>query len=270
MSRVGFIGFGRMGRALASGAISSGVVAAKNVLACDPNAASHRLLRKWGSISVADNASVVQAANMVFLCVKPQAMPGVLNELSQRVPLARRQKVCFVSIAAGLPLKRLEKELGPKVPVLRVMPNTPALLKAGMSGLSRGRSATVKQEASVLRLLHGVGDAVIVPERWMDAVTAVSGSGPAYVFYVAEAMMEAATALKLPADLARRLAHQTIYGAGRMLAERPDDAAELRRQVTSPKGTTAAAIEELDRRHVKEIFKKAIQKAARRAAALAQ
>ena len=123
---------------------------------------------------------------------------------------------------------------------------------------------------SVIHLLQSVGDAVVVPEKWMDAVTAVSGSGPAYIFYVAEAMIEAAKILKMPAELARRLVHQTIYGAGRMLEQRPEDALELRRQVTSPKGTTAAAIEELDRRHVKTIFKQAIQKAVRRAAELAK
>ncbi len=262
MSRVGFIGFGRMGRALAEGAISSGALNAKNVVTFDPNAKS--------SFSVRDEAAVVSSCGTVFLCVKPQVMTAVLKEISERVPLARRQKVCFVSIAAGLPLKRLESGLGKKVPVLRVMPNTPALLKAGMSAISRGRSATVAQEKNVLRLLQSVGDAIAVPEKWMDAVTAVSGSGPAYVFYVAEAMTEAARALNIPAGLARRLVHQTIFGAGRMLAERPEDAAELRRQVTSPKGTTAAAIEELDRRRVKTIFQKAIQKAARRAAELAK
>jgi pyrroline-5-carboxylate reductase len=199
-----------MARALAAGAVSSGAVSAKQIVACDHNAESHALLKKWGASSAPDIAGVAASCELVFLCVKPQAMAAVLDEIAAAVPLNRRQKICFVSIAAGWPLKRFEKVLGAKVPVLRVMPNTPALLKAGMSGVSRGKSATRAQEAQVMRLLEGVGDAIVVPERWMDALTAVSGSGPAYIFYVAEAMTEAAKALKIPAALAKRLAHQTI------------------------------------------------------------
>lgn len=267
---IGFVGFGRMGRALASGAISAGVLKASQVVACDPNADSHLVLKKWRARSAKDAADVVEACDMVFLCVKPQVMAAVLDEICSKVSLARRKRVCFVSIAAGWPLKKFEAKLGDRVSVIRVMPNTPALLKTGMSGLSRGRFATPSQEKLVLSLLKSVGEAVAVPEKWMDAVTAISGSGPAYVFYVAEAMVEAAGYLGLPATLARQLVHQTIYGAGRMLAERPESAIELRAQVTSPKGTTAAAIDQLDHRAVKKIFKEAIQKAARRATELAK
>jgi pyrroline-5-carboxylate reductase len=210
-----------MGRALASGAIASGVLKAKQVVACDPNADSRALLKKWGAVWVPDVAGVARVADTIFLCVKPQVMDAVLNELVVRVSQERRRRICFVSIAAGLPMKRFERSLGTGVPVLRVMPNTPALLKAGMSGVSRGRYATTAHEKNVVRLLNGVGQTVVVPERWMDALTAVSGSGPAYIFYVAEAMLEAARALKLPAAIARRLVHQTIYGAARMLSERP-------------------------------------------------
>jgi len=259
MSRVGFVGFGRMGRALAAGAVSPGVLKASDVVACE----SHDRPK----ITI---EAVVRSCRIVFLCVKPQSMEIVLNEIVERVPSSRLKKVCFVSIAAGLPLKYFENKLGRYVSVLRVMPNTPSLLKAGMSGVSRGKYASAAQEKSVVRLLKGVGEVVSVPEKWMDAVTAVSGSGPAYIFYVAEAMIDAAITLKMPATIARQLVHQTIYGAGRMLEQRPEAASELRRQVTSPKGTTAAAIEELDASGLKQIFQRAIQKAARRAAELAK
>jgi pyrroline-5-carboxylate reductase len=196
-------------------------------------------------------------------------MAETLSRLAA-VPERERRRRCFVSIAAGIPIARLEKALGRGVPVLRVMPNTPALLRAGASAVSRGRSATAAHERAVKTILDAVGVSVSVPERLMDAVTALSGSGPAYAFYLTEAMTEAGQALGLTADLARTLARQTVYGAGLMLRARPDDAAELRRQVTSPGGTTAAAVAVFDREKLKKRIAAALKAAAKRSAELSR
>jgi pyrroline-5-carboxylate reductase len=207
------------------------------VIAFDLDLNIRAAIKKSGVVLAEHPLEVVEKSEIVFLCVKPQNMKQAVLPLALQASPAALRKKCFVSIAAGITIARLESWLGDGVPVFRVMPNTPALLQAGMSAISRGRSGTLRQEKKIKEILSSVGETAGVPERWMDAVTAVSGSGPAYVFYLAEALIDGAKRVGLSAPVARLLAHQTIFGAGKMLAQRSEPADELRGQVTSPGGT---------------------------------
>jgi pyrroline-5-carboxylate reductase len=267
--KVSFIGFGRMGGALAAGALAAKAVTVSRLTAFDPDPSALARARKLKIKRVPSEAAAAMAGDLVFLCVKPQQMQSTLAALSS-MPLKERQARCFVSIAAGFPLERLERALGAGVPVIRVMPNTPALLRAGASAMSRGAAAKPIHEKWVRAVLEAVGASIPVPEDLMDAVTAVSGSGPAYVFYLAEAMTSAAERLGLPPELARALVRQTIFGAGAMLRSLPEPAEELRRQVTSPGGTTAAAMAVFDERNLKSLVETAVAAAAARSAELSR
>lgn len=267
--KISFLGFGRMGSALAEGAVSGGVVSRGKVTVFDPEPAALSSARRLKLSVAPSEKAAVAAGDIIFLCVKPQQMAATLERVVSGGALEVRGK-CFVSIAAGIPLKRIEKILGRGTAVLRVMPNTPALLKAGASAVSRGKNATARHEMLVRSVLEAVGTSVSVKEASMDAVTALSGSGPAYVFYLAEAMTEAGIALGLKPSLARQLARQTIYGAGLMLRNRPDEAEELRRQVTSPGGTTAAAVAVFDKKKLKSLVCAAVSAAAKRSSELSR
>jgi pyrroline-5-carboxylate reductase len=258
-----------MGSALAEGAVAARAISAGRVSVFDPDLAARRTARRLRLTLAASEADAAAKSDLVFLCVKPQQMGPTLDRIAA-LPAADLKRRCFVSIAAGVPIERIERRLGAGTPVLRVMPNTPALLRAGASAVSRGRHATARHEKWVKTVLGAVGDVFSVDETGMDAVTAVSGSGPAYLFYVAEAMTEAAVSLGLESALARKLVRQTIFGAGVMLRERKEDASELRAQVTSPGGTTAAAIAVFDREQLKSKIVSALRAAAERSAELAR
>jgi pyrroline-5-carboxylate reductase len=264
--KVGFIGFGRMGSVIADRALRMKQFRKSDVNAYAPSAKTQAALRKRGIRVEKSAANVVKKSRFVWLCVKPQKMADVLAEIKKAGAVSGK---CFVSIAAGVPIARLEKALG-RVAVVRVMPNTPSLLGAGMSGVSRGRFAGASDEKWVKTILSSLGDVVSVKEASMHAVTAVSGSGPAYVFYLAEMLSAAAKKLGLNEALAARLVRETIFGAGRMLKETGVDAYELRRQVTSPGGTTAAAIGEFEKRNLKTIVESALKKAVKRSKELSR
>jgi len=246
------------------GAISAGALAARRIIAYDSAPEARRKIKRIKARLAGDVGEVVKAADYIFICVKPQKIEEVLAEIRAASADVASEKKCFVSIAAGITLERLAESLGRKIPLIRVMPNTPALLGKGMSVLSAGSNATNKDVERVRRILQSVGEVAIMPENFMDAVTAVSGSGPAYAFYLAESMIEAAEELGLPAAIAERLVRQTISGAGEMLGAMKEGPRNLREQVTSPGGTTAAAIGEFENQGFKEIVKSAIKKAAER------
>lgn len=267
--RVGFIGLGRMGGALARGAVASGVLRAARVGFVDADAAVVRRGRQSGFRLVRSTGRLVSWSDIVFLCVKPQQMIELLEEIRSSVPEKERRRVCFVSIAAGITLATLERRLGP-VAAVRVMPNTPAMLNAGVSAFSRGQRVSARRLSQVQRILESVGTAQRVPEKWMDAVTAVSGSGPAYVFYLAEGLARAARRAGLPASVADRFARETVIGAGRMLAERPESPEELRRGVTSPGGTTASAIAVLENKKWLMALEEAVRRAKKRSEELSR
>lgn len=243
---VGLIGGGNMAEALVRGLLQAGLCQPDELIVSDVESRRRSLLRRrYGVTTVSDNAAVLEKARIVVLAVKPQVLDGVLRALA---PLARGRHL-FVSIAAGITTARIEEALGGRPHVLRVMPNTPAVLGLGVSVLVRGRWATAADEKRGVRLLQAVGMALAVrDEEWMDAVTGVSGSGPAYVYLFAEALVAGGVAAGLPAALAQQLAFQTLTGAAAMLQRTKESPATLRAQVTSPGGTTFAGLGELERR----------------------
>ena len=238
---IAFIGGGNMARSLIGGLVSRGV-AADTLRVAEPVAELREALAKDFGVAVFDNASdAVAGAALWLLAVKPQVMRHVCNDLSA---VAKSSKPLVVSIAAGITATQLQRWLGGDASIIRAMPNTPALLGAGVTGLYANAHVSAAGRTDAEGLLASAGKTVwIDDEALMDAVTAVSGSGPAYIFLLAEAMEAAAKAEGLADGAARTLVLQTILGAARMLTESDEAPAELRKRVTSPNGTTQAAIE---------------------------
>ncbi len=259
-TRIAILGAGNMGGAILGGLLASGRCRAGHIHLTDLDAARLTHFKKrFHVLTGTRNAAAAQGADIVVLCVKPQQMSAVLQELAGVI--GPRQTV--ISVAAGVGTNVIEKALG-RVPVIRVMPNTPALIRAGALAYCRGRFATTKNERQARTLLSALGPLWKTTERHMDAVTALSGSGPAYVFYVTEILADAGVRLGLPRVLAEALARQTVYGAGRMLAETAETPDVLRRRVTSPGGTTEAALAVLQNGGLSDLFHRALTSAARR------
>ncbi len=257
MARIAIIGGGSMGEALLSGILRAGRDA-KDVVVSErvPDRADY-LSRTYAVRAVSIEEAVENSA-FVILAVKPGDVESVVTQIASAATQAERSSVeqVFVSVAAGVRTAFFESRLPAGTPVIRVMPNAPALVGAGISALAGGRFATAEQVAAAAELFTGVGQALVVPESQIDAVTAVSGSGPAYFFLFVEALVDAAVAAGLSRAAATDLAVQTMAGSAAMLldrreaatAGRPDTtAAELRAMVTSPGGTTAAGLRELER-----------------------
>jgi pyrroline-5-carboxylate reductase len=258
---IAFLGAGNMAEALIRGLLGAKTVTPEQVIAADVRAERLAELTKlFGIHTIPDNSLAVRAADIVVLAVKPQQMAPVLRDLKFEISDLR----LWVSIAAGVTTQRIEQELGGEPHVVRVMPNTPALIGVGAAGVARGRFATEADGAMTETILAAVGICARVEESLMDAVTALSGSGPAYVFFVAEAMIEAGVAAGLSRELARKLAVQTVWGAGTLMAATGEEPAALRQKVTSPGGTTEAALKVMSERKLAEIFAAAMQAAARR------
>ena len=258
---LGFVGAGNMAEAIARGAIEKGVLEPGAMVASDPSVERKHLFAEMGIRIVDANADVVRQSEQVMLAIKPQVLPGLAGELAQHV----RADHVWISIMAGIGTKKLADLLTPqasafKPRIIRVMPNTPMMVGLGMAGLAVGEDAKAGDEALAMKLFGAAGKVVRVEEAMMDAVTAVSGSGPAYVYYLAEAMEKAASELGLD-EHGRVLVSQTILGAARMLADSPDTAAELRRKVTSPGGTTAAALGHMDEHDLVNVIAEAVKKA---------
>jgi pyrroline-5-carboxylate reductase len=261
------IGGGNMGEALIAGLLASKEWNPADIVVADNRPEALARLEKAYKITVSkDNQAAIDKATIVLFAVKPQQIKTVLDELG---PLLRVDQL-VLSIAAGVTCASIENVLKPGVPVVRVMPNTPALVGAGVAGIAAGRSANDDHMGIAEAILNTVGTTVRVAEKDLDAVTALSGSGPAYVFYMAEAMRDAAIGLGLSATTADRLTRQTIFGAGKLLSISPESPQELRKRVTSPGGTTQAALEALEQGRLKTLFADAMQKAARRSSELSQ
>jgi pyrroline-5-carboxylate reductase len=269
--RIAFIGAGNMAASLIGGLRAQGVPA-ERIRASDPSAEQRaRLGAEHGIFLCAENAEAVAGADVVVLAVKPQVMKPVCQALAPSLtgnPL-------IVSIAAGIPCASLEQWLGSssaeKSAIVRCMPNTPALLRQGVSGLFANARVSPEQRAQAEQLLSAVGVALwLDEEKLIDAVTAVSGSGPAYFFLLIEAMTAAGEQLGLPRETAAQLTLQTALGAARMATESDVDAAELRRRVTSPNGTTEAAIKAFQAGGFETLVQQALNAAAARSAELAE
>ena len=265
-TRIAFIGAGNMAASLIGGLRAKGLEAAQ-IRASDPGEQTRaRVSAEHGIEVFADNAEAIQGVDVIVLAVKPQAMKAVCEAI--RPSLAPNQLV--VSIAAGITCASMKNWLGAQ-PIVRCMPNTPALLRQGVSGLFATSEVSAEQRQQAEELLSAVGIALwLNEEQQLDAVTAVSGSGPAYFFLLIEAMTAAGVKLGLPADIAAQLTVQTALGAAHMAVASDVDAAELRRRVTSPAGTTEAAIKSFQAGGFEALVEKALGAAAHRSAEMAE
>ncbi len=259
MGTVAIFGAGVMGETLLSGLIRSGRPTSDLVITERRADRAAELEARYG-VRVLGNAAAAECAETLVLVVKPQDMAALLGEIHGHV----RPGNLVVSLAAGITTRFLEAGLPEGSSVVRVMPNTPALVDQGMAAVSRGTHCTDAHLAEAVELMSSCGRVVDVPEGHQDAVTAISGSGPAYVFYVVEAMIEAGVVLGLPRATATELVVQTLYGAATMIKETGQHPTVLREQVTSPGGTTAAALRQLDDHKVRAAFVTAIEAAAAR------
>jgi pyrroline-5-carboxylate reductase len=235
---IGFLGFGNMGRALLRGLLARRAVTGPQARVFDVDEGCCAEARAMGAGVSASAGSLIAGSTTIIVAVKPQTVAEVLREIPAGGVGGKR----FISIAAGVPLAVLQGLLGPEARVIRVMPNTPAMVGAGATAIALGAGCDASDAGVAQAIFEAVGICEVVDEAAMDAVTALSGSGPAYFFYMLECMVKAAVQEGLPEAQATKLAAQTLYGAGKLLVESGEPVASLRQRVTSRGGTTAAAL----------------------------
>jgi pyrroline-5-carboxylate reductase len=287
MKKLGFVGGGNMAEALMRGLVEKRLFTPAELIASDVDAGRRRKIKRLLKIdTTADNLEVIRNARAILFAVKPQNIDEVLREIAvvfapapakpgvrgakPSRPLAPKDRL-FISIAAGITLDRFTAELGSAARVVRVMPNAPAMVGQGMAALVRAPGASKADEAFAVRLFNAVGDAVaLTDERLLDAVTALSGSGPAYVYLFVKAMADAGVAEGLPSALAVRMALKTLRGAEENMRRSPLDAAELIRIVASPGGTTEAALRKFAESGFSDTILRAMHAAAERSRELGQ
>jgi len=260
-SSIAFIGGGNMAEALAAGITRAGIIPAESIIVSDPvpERCTH-LLQQHGFITTHSNTKAAVAGGTIFLAVKPQILPDVLQEIAPSI----KDEQLVISIAAGITLGLLEGSL-PGVPVIRSMPNTPALVGCGATVISPGQEVQADMTHWGVELFRAVGTCHVLPEDLLNAVTGLSGSGPAYIFRMAEALIEAGMAVGIPAEESAGLVKQTILGAARMMMETEKDPTELRRMVTSPGGTTEAGLAAMEEGDFGETVVEAVMAATKRA-----
>ncbi len=261
---VAILGAGVMGETVVSGLLRAGRAPAELLMSERRPARADELHERYG-IDVVSNIEAARKADTLILVVKPQDMADLLDEIAPVVTPVQ----LVISLAAGITTALIEARLPAGVPVVRVMPNTPALVDEGMAAISRGSHCDEAHLVEAETLLRATGKVIRVPEKQQDAVTAISGSGPAYLFFVVEAMIEAGVHLGLPRSTATELVVQTMVGSAKMLRETGEHPTVLRERVTSPGGTTAAAIRELEDHKVRAAFMTALESARNRSRALA-
>ncbi len=256
-----FIGAGNMAEALMGGILSSKKMSETSIGFTEINPTRVQYIQEKFKIrSFSDNSKAVSWADIILFAVKPQSMANVLSEISS----IRFNDKILISIAAGIPIRFFEEKLSQKICMIRVMPNMPALVGKGVSGISRGGASTAKDEAIACEIMSAVGEIVQVPENLLDAVTAISGSGPAYFFYFMEAMIEAGIELGLSLEASSKLVEWTSLGASTLIQQTQEKPEILRRKVTSPGGTTEAAIKSFDENQTKKLIIQAIHMAEKR------
>ena len=260
--RIAFIGAGNMGEALIKGLLAAGRVRPEQLIATDVRTDRLETIRKTYQVeTLTNNAEAATKAQILILAVKPQVMDGVLIGLRGAVA----EDHLFLSIAAGIRTGFVEGRFPHPTRVIRIMPNTPALLLAGASAIAPGRHATPQDLKIARQIFETVGQVVQVEEKLMDAVTGLSGSGPAYVFVVIEALVDAGVRMGLPRETATLLVAQTVLGAARMVLETGKHPADLKDMVTSPGGTTVAGLHVLEQAGIRGTLMAAVEAATRRA-----
>jgi pyrroline-5-carboxylate reductase len=264
---IGFLGAGKMAAALAKGVVAAGLVKAAHIRASDPlPAALSAFAAQTGAGTTASNAQVVQFARVLVLAVKPGNMAGLLDEIRPVVTPGH----LLLSIAAGVPIAKLEGGLGLGARVIRVMPNTPALVGASATAYALGTSATAADAALAHKIFSAVGLAFPLKEALLDAVTGLSGSGPAYVYLMIEALSDGGVAAGLPREVATKLAAQTLLGGAKMVLETGLHPGALKDMVTSPGGTTIEGLHELEKGMVRGVLINAVRAAAEKSRKLGQ
>jgi len=265
--KLGFLGAGKMATALARGILKAGSLTPDDLMASDPyDAARATIAKEAGIRSTASNLDVLRFAQVLFLAVKPEQVAGLLAEAR---PHFGAQHL-LISIAAGVPIARIEAALPDGARVIRVMPNTPALVGASASAFAPGKNATDDDVQLVQRLLAAVGLACQVKESLLDAVTGLSGSGPAYAFVLIEALSDGGVAAGLPREIATQLAAQTLLGSAKLLLETGLHPGVLKDMVTSPGGTTIEGLHELEKAGVRGALISAVRAAAEKSRRLGQ
>lgn len=263
--RTAVLGAGTIGEAMLSGLLRAGADPADLVFCERYDARAAQVQERTGVERMLEPAKAVLFGDVLVLAVKPQDLPALLDEIAAGVTTSH----LVVSVAAGISTETIQAHLPAGTPVVRVMPNTAVLVDEGMSAVAGGSCATEQHLQQVEAVMGSVGRVVRVPEQQIDAVTALSGSGPAYLYLLAEAMIDAGVLLGLPRSLATDLTAQTVVGAARMLRDTGEHPAQLREAVTSPGGTTAAALRVLDERGMRAAVLGAVEAAQQRATALA-
>jgi len=264
---IGFLGAGKMATALARGFIRAKLVGPSQVIASDPVAAARTAFAKETGAKAADsNVEVVQSAKVIFLAVKPDQVVSVLTDVREHFT----RHHLLVSIAAGVPIAKLESGLSAGARVIRVMPNTPALVGESASAYAPGKSATSADTELAQKLFSAVGAAFQVKEYLLDAVTGLSGSGPAYVYQFIEALSDGGVAAGLPRDVATKLAAQTVLGSAKMVLETGQHPGALKDMVTSPGGTTIEGLHELEKGKLRGTVISAVRAATEKSKKLGQ
>lgn len=259
--RLGFLGTGQMAKALAAGFVRAGLAATADLLGSDVFAPAREAFEKeTGGRTLHTNREVVQQSDVLILAVKPQMMEGLLTEIAGVVGAQH----LVISIAAGVSIGKIRAALGESARIVRVMPNTPCLVGASASGYALGGAATEEDAAYVQKMLESVGVAVRVPEHLLDAVTGLSGSGPAYVYQIIEALSDGGVQAGLPRAIATTLAAQTLLGGAQMVLTTGKHPGELKDMVTSPGGTTIAGLAVLERAGVRGALMDAVVAATNR------
>ncbi len=271
--RIGFIGAGNMGEAIVGALIQAKIFAPERIQVCDvsPERISH-MEAAYGVEAASNSTRLFLENEIVILAVKPQGMEAVIREITDAEDYGVAKRTLLISIAAGTPIRKIEslfyEKLGEKeqknLPIIRVMPNTPALVLAGMSGMSANDNARKADLETARTILESMGKVIQFDEEKLNAVTGVSGSGPAYVFYFIEAMIEGGVACGLSGADAAALTLETFKGAAALLEARGESPESLRRKVTSPGGTTEAALKVMEEKRVKEAIRDAVAAATRR------
>jgi pyrroline-5-carboxylate reductase len=264
---VGFLGAGKMATALAKGFVRAEIVVPREIMASDPHEAARKIFAaELGSKTTTSNLDVAKFAGVIVLATKPDQVATALAEIQT----AFSSKQLLISIAAGVTLAKLEKALPAGARVIRVMPNTPALVGAGASAYALGANATAQDGELARKLLSAVGLAIQVKEALLDAVTGLSGSGPAYVYQFIEALSDGGVAAGLPRDIATLLAAQTVSGAAKMVLETGQHPGALKDQVTSPGGTTIEGLHELEKGQLRATVMNAVRAATEKSKKLGQ
>jgi pyrroline-5-carboxylate reductase len=264
--KIAIIGGGKMGSIITQGLIAHKIISRKDIIVTDIDAARREFLRGSMKLKVShSNEKAVKGADIIILAVKPQNMDATLTEIS---PAINKSKI-VISIAAGITTNFIEKHLIKGVRVLRVMPNTPALIGEGAAAVAKGSFAKKSDVQLAHAIFNAVGISVEVEEALIDAVTGLSGSGPAYCFLIIEALIDAGEQMGLPRNLAAKLAMQTMLGAARLCLESDKQPAQLREMVTSPGGTTVAGLKALEEGKIRTTIISAVEAATKRSRELA-